>query len=201
MEQEEGRGDVFNDEDEFSPFTILPIGISKEDALEAGAEATDDDDVMKGETNWVDVEWDVVLMFEKGKLATLAIQTAFDLTTLVAVLNKFDAYGYEPWQMTGAGGDNVEFYTLKAQGMNYDELEQEYQVQIESFLEGDAEKLSIILCLDEVLDAFADVAKKKGDGDALIKKEADSVIYAVTIDKKKETILVLMSTFGTLNAD
>jgi hypothetical protein len=200
-QEKEGRGDVFKDEGEPSPFSTFPIGISKADALEAGAKATKDANIMHGNTTWLDVEWNVVLMFLQGKLGTLALQTKLDHRTLVSVLNTLDEDGYKPWHITRADGKDVELFSLKAQGKNDEELAEVFQAQIESFVEGDGDTFSVILCLDEVLDAFADVTKKNGDGDALIKKEADSVIYAATLNKKKETMLILMSTFGTMKAN
>jgi hypothetical protein len=199
-DEEEGRGDLFGDEGESSPFFTFPIGISKADALEVGAKATEDANVMHYNSTWLGYEWDVVLMFLKNKLGTLALQTTLDHRTLVSVLNTLDEDGYKPWNITRADGKNVELFSLKAQGKNDEELVEVFQEQIESFLEGDGDKFSVLLCLDEVLDAFADVTKNNGDGDALIKKEEDSVIYAVTLDKKAETMIILMSTFGTMNA-
>lgn len=176
------------------------VGMSKKDAMAAGAKETDDPDTLLSSLTWKDVEWKTVLMLKKDAVVTVLLQTDVNNRTVFDILGFLEERTYAPLTARGADKKDVDLYKMQAEGKSKDELEAAFNTALETFADdANGGVFLSVFCPAGTLKDMAAVIQKKGDEDAFMKEVGDTVIYVLQMSHKDNRLLFLATTFATMN--
>ena len=94
----------------------------------------------------------------------------------------------------------MEFHKLAADGKDEAALEAAFDQVLGAFADAESGRFTAIFCPTSSFEEIVDATKKKGDEDAVLKKQGSNVFYAVQMDKKDDKLTVLISTFATMSS-
>ncbi len=183
--------------EEVSGLYVFSMGMTREEAKAQGAVPAKDGQ-MTAKVNWNDDEWNVVLIFKNDKVVVVGLHRALTSNTLVsAFFEEMDSVLCEPGLITmksGKGKKELNLVKMAAEGKDADARKQIADEALSTFAGQDAGSITLTFISTYAIESMAEQIKSTGEVDdaKIIAEHGDRYLYAMTLDKDKDSITLVV---------